>query len=80
MKTIGPTSRAGGMRIPKTFLPTTESASRRAHSSPRRKQVYVSGDIDDGSVWELVRRAPKTVASDARRAVRSKGPRIVVEK
>jgi len=55
-------------------------ASNRTHSAPRRKQVYVSGDIDDGSVWELVRRAPKTVASDARRAVRSKGPRIVVEK
>ena len=60
---------------------SSECETRRKHTSaPRRKQVYVSGDIDDGSVWELVRRAPKTVASDARRAVRSKGPRIVVEK
>jgi cold shock CspA family protein len=51
--------------------------SNREHS--RRKQIYVSGDIDDGSVWELVRRAPKTVASDARKNVRSKGPRIMSE-
>lgn len=41
-----------------------------------RKQVFVSGDIDDGYVWELVRRAPKTIVSDAKRTVRSKGPRI----
>jgi len=41
-----------------------------------RKQVFVSGDIDDGYVWELVRRAPKTIVSDAKRSVRSKGPRI----
>ena len=54
--------------------------SNREHSShSRRKQIYVSGDIDDGSVWELVRRAPKTITSDARKTVRSKGPRIMSE-
>lgn len=51
--------------------------SNREHS--RRKQIYVSGDIEDGSVWELVRRAPKTIVSDARKTVRSKGPRIESE-
>lgn len=46
---------------------------------PHRKQVYVSGDIDDGCVWELVRRAPKVDSTTQRSASQRKGPRIVVD-
>lgn len=55
------------------------SSKPRYQSGPRiqRKQVYVSGDIDDGCVWELVRRAPKADASVPRRGPQRKGPRIV---
>ena len=48
---------------------------------PDRKQVYVSGDIDDGCVWELVRRLPKSEPSPSshRNTSRGKGPKIVVD-
>lgn len=51
-------------------------------TAPRiqRKQVYVAGDIDDGCVWELVRRAPKANAPVPSRTPGRKGPRIVTEK
>ena len=60
---------------------TAGSKPARHHSKPqeRRKQVFVSGDIDDGCVWELVRRAPKADVSAPRRGPQRKGPRIVDE-
>ena len=41
-------------------------------TEPTRKQVYVSGDIDDGCIWELVRRSPKSDVPPR------KGPKIAV--